>query len=155
MKWPSLDESVSLCICLLTVACNREMQPFFLVGYSLWGGKRFWVGWDDLGYGPGSGFSLKSVQTSRQSLSEVWAEALQSVNECVPRLKKNNVLNVKLQRLCKSHHPQYITSLKESEKLEKSRCVRDKAEDLCWMSGSSGPQTTLHHSSAWFCYLHY
>ncbi len=30
MKWPSLDESVSLCICLLTVACNREMQhPFF------------------------------------------------------------------------------------------------------------------------------
>ncbi len=29
MKRPSLDESVSLCICLLTVACNREMQPFF------------------------------------------------------------------------------------------------------------------------------
>ncbi len=29
MKWPSLDESVSLCICLLNVACNREMQPFF------------------------------------------------------------------------------------------------------------------------------
>ncbi len=29
MKWQSLDESVSLCICLLTVACNREMQLFF------------------------------------------------------------------------------------------------------------------------------
>ncbi len=29
MKWPSLDEYVSLCICLLTVACNHEMQPFF------------------------------------------------------------------------------------------------------------------------------
>ncbi len=28
VKWPSLDESVSFC--LLTVACNREMQPFLL-----------------------------------------------------------------------------------------------------------------------------
>ncbi len=37
MKWPSHDEYVSLSICLLTVACNREMQPFF-IGYSLWGG---------------------------------------------------------------------------------------------------------------------
>ncbi len=33
MKWPSLDESVSLCICLLTVACNREMQPFLFWVY--------------------------------------------------------------------------------------------------------------------------
>ncbi len=38
MKWPSIDESVSLCICLLTVACNCEMQHFFFIGYSLWGG---------------------------------------------------------------------------------------------------------------------
>ncbi len=30
MKWPHLDESVYSCICLLTVACNREMQPFLL-----------------------------------------------------------------------------------------------------------------------------
>ncbi len=28
-------------------------------------------------------------------------------------------------------------------------CIRDKAEVLCWMPWSSGPQTTLHHSSAW------
>ncbi len=44
MKWLSFDESVSLCICLLTVACNRQMQPFkkknSLVGYSLWEGKK-------------------------------------------------------------------------------------------------------------------
>ncbi len=31
MKWPSLDESVSLCICVLTVACNFEMQPSFFL----------------------------------------------------------------------------------------------------------------------------
>ncbi len=42
-------------------------------------------------------------------------------------------LNVKLQRLCKSHHLQCITSSKDSEKLEKSLCVRDMAEYLCWM----------------------
>ncbi len=61
------------------------MQPFsffFLVGYSLWGGRggvisgrvralnltvplgSGWVGSDDLGYGPGSGFSFEPVQTS-------------------------------------------------------------------------------------------
>ncbi len=33
MKWLSLDESVSLCIYLLTIACNREMQPFFLINW--------------------------------------------------------------------------------------------------------------------------
>ncbi len=42
-------------------------------------------------------------------------------------------LNVKLQRLCQSHHLQCIKSSKDSERLEKSLCVRDKAEDLCWM----------------------
>ncbi len=62
------------------------MQPssFFLVGYSLWGGGgggvisgrvralnltvplgSGQVGSDDLGYGPGSGFSFEPVQTSR------------------------------------------------------------------------------------------
>ncbi len=56
------------------------MQPFsfFLVGYSLCGGEDFGSGsgskfncaapvgsWsDDLGYGPGSGFSFEPVQTS-------------------------------------------------------------------------------------------
>ncbi len=40
MKWPSLDESVSLCICLLTVACNREMQLFFCNWLFVVGGKK-------------------------------------------------------------------------------------------------------------------
>ncbi len=55
---------------------------FFLVGYSLWGGGGFRVrvralnltvplgsgrvGSDNLGYGPGSGFSFEAVQTSNQ-----------------------------------------------------------------------------------------
>ncbi len=52
---------------------------------------------------------------------------------------KTIFLNVKLQRLCKSHHLQCITSSKDSEKLEKSLCVRDKAEDLCWMPVVFGP----------------
>ncbi len=76
MKWPSLEESVSLCICLLTVACNREMQLFWGAircgekdfGFGSGLGSKFncaaWVGSDDLRYGPGSGFSLKPVQSS-------------------------------------------------------------------------------------------
>ncbi len=41
--------------------------------------------------------------------------------------------------LCKSHHLQCISSAKDSEKLEKSMCVRDKAEDHCWMPVVFGP----------------
>ncbi len=61
-------------------------------------------------------------------------------------------LNCKLERLCKSHLP-CITSSKDSKKLEKSLCVRDKAEYLCWMPVVR--QTTLYHLSAWFCHWHY
>ncbi len=54
-------------------------MDFVVVGYSLWGGGKISgsgskfncaarVGSDDLGYGPGSGFSLKPVQTSTQWL---------------------------------------------------------------------------------------
>ncbi len=69
---------------LFTDRCmqSRNISFFFvLIGYSLWGGKTSGsgrvralnltvslgsgrVGSDDLGYGPGSGFSLKPVQTS-------------------------------------------------------------------------------------------
>ncbi len=42
MKWPSLDESVSLCICLLTNACNHEMLPLFYWLFVV-GGKIFRV----------------------------------------------------------------------------------------------------------------
>ncbi len=87
--------------------------------------------------------SYKRDVLERQSLSEVkMAEAIQSVKECVKRLwntLKTTFLNVKLQRLCKSHHLQCITSSKDSEKLETSLCVRDKAEYLCWMPVVFGP----------------
>ncbi len=59
------------------------------------------------------------------------------MNECVKRLwntLKTTFLDVKLQRFCKSHHLQCITSSKDSEKQEKSLYVRDNAEDLCWMT---------------------
>ncbi len=52
------------------------------------------------------------------------------MKKCIKRLwntLKTTFLNIKLQRLCKSHHLQCITSSKDSEKLEKSLCVRDKA----------------------------
>ncbi len=64
------------------------------------------------------------------------------MKECGKRLwntLKTTFLNVKLQRLCKSHHLECITSSKYSEKLEKSLCVRDKAEHLCWMPVVFGP----------------
>ncbi len=48
-------------------------------------------------------------------------------------------LNIKLQRLCKSHHLQCITSSKDSEKLEKSLRVRDKDKYLSWMPMVFGP----------------
>ncbi len=41
-------------------------------------------------------------------------------------------LNIKLQRLWK-YNLQCISSSKDSEELDKSLCVRDNAEDLCWM----------------------
>ncbi len=52
---------------------------------------------------------------------------------------KTTFLNVKLQKLCKSQHLQCITSSKDSEKLEKSQCVMDKAKDLCWIPVVFGP----------------
>jgi len=78
--------------------------------------------------------SYKRDVLKRQSLSEV--KMGRAVKEYVKRLwntLKRMFLNVKLQRLCKSHHLLCITSSKDSEKLEKSLCIRDKAEDLYWM----------------------
>ncbi len=72
------------------------------------------------------------------------------MKECVKKIVEyfiNNVPQRQIARLCKSHHLQCITSSKDSEKLEKSLCVRDKAEDLCWRPVVFRPQTTLHPSS--------
>ncbi len=72
--------------------------------------------------------SYKKDVLERQSLSEV------KMGRCSPiceRVHEKILEYVKLQRLCKSHHLQCITSSKDSEKLDKYLCVRDKAEDLC------------------------
>ncbi len=74
--------------------------------------------------------SYKKDVLERQSLSEVKMGRVSPICECV----KTKFLNVKLQRLCKSHHLQCIILSKDSEKLEKSLCIMDEAEDLCWMA---------------------
>ncbi len=80
------------------------------------------------------------LQVSKKLRGRVLGEALQSVKECIKILwntLRTTFLNVKLQRLCKSHHLQ--SSSKDSEELDKYLCVRDKAEDLCCMSVVFGP----------------
>ncbi len=62
------------------------------------------------------------------------------MKECIKRFwntLKTTFLNVKLQRLCKSHHIQCITSSKVSEKLEKSLCVRDRPKTFVGCPWSS------------------
>ncbi len=74
-------------------------------------------------------FCLKKQMKQNKTTDEIkerWAEALQSVKECVKRLwntLKTKFLNIKLQRLCRSHHLQCITSSKDSRKLDKSLSV--------------------------------
>ncbi len=66
--------------------------------------------------------SYKRDVLERQSLSEVkmgrGSPICERVSKKIVEYFKNNVY-VKLQRLCKSHHLQCITSSKDSEKLEK------------------------------------
>ncbi len=80
--------------------------------------------------------SYKRDVLERQSLSEVkigrGSPICERVHTKIVEHFKTTFLNAILQRLCQSHHLQWITSSKDSEKLEKSLCVRDKAEDLCW-----------------------
>ncbi len=87
--------------------------------------------------------SYKRDVLERQSLSEVkmgrGSPICERVHKRLWNTLKTTFLNVKLQRLCKSHHLQCITSSKDSEKLEKSLCVRDKAEDICRMPMVFGP----------------
>ncbi len=79
--------------------------------------------------------SYKSDVLERQSLRKD-GQRLSILWKCVKWLwntLKTMFLNVKLQRLYKSHHLQCIRSSKDSKNLEKFLCVRDKTEDLYWM----------------------
>ncbi len=88
--------------------------------------------------------SYKRDVVERQSFSEVKMARGSPICErvCKKIVEYNN-----LQRLCKSHHLQCITSSKDSEELKKSLCVRDKAEDLCWMTVVFRPCITHRHDS--------
>ncbi len=69
--------------------------------------------------------------------------------ECVKRwwnTLKTTFLNVKLQRLCKSHHLQCITSSKDSEKLEKSLCVMGHLP-ACYQRSVQNPASLM----VWGC----
>ncbi len=72
-------------------------------------------------------FSYKRDVLERQSLSEVkmsrGSPIFERVCKKIVEYFKNKVPQLKLQRLCKSHHLLCITSSKDSEKLEKSLCV--------------------------------
>ncbi len=72
--------------------------------------------------------SYKRDVLERQSLSEVkmgrGSPICKRVRKKLCNTLKTTILNVRLQRLCKSHNLQIITSSKDSEKLEKSLCVR-------------------------------
>ncbi len=80
--------------------------------------------------------SYKMDVLERQSLTEVnmgrGSSICERVHKTIVEYFKNNIpqCQIKSKRLSKSLHLQYITSSKDSEKLEKSLCVRDKAEDI-------------------------
>ncbi len=81
--------------------------------------------------------SYKSDVLERQSLSEVkmgrGSTICERVSKNIVEFFKNNVPQ---RQIAKSL---LISSSKDSERLEKSLCVRDKAEDLCWMPVVFGP----------------
>ncbi len=87
--------------------------------------------------------SYKRDVLKRQSISEVkmgrGSLICERVRKRLWNTLKTTFLNIKLRRLCKSHHLQCITSSKVSEKLDKSMYIRDKAEDLCWITVVFGP----------------
>ncbi len=108
--------------------------------------------------------SYKRDVLERQSLSEVKigrsSPICERVLKKIVQYFKNNVPQCQLQRLYKSHHLQSITSSKDSVKLEKYLCVRDKAEDLCWMPFGSSDDTssltrvvTVRTFSHWLIFL--
>ncbi len=81
--------------------------------------------------------SYKKDVLERQSLSEVkmgrGSPICESVRKNIVEYFKNNVPQCQIAKALQ------ISSSTDSEKLEKSLCVRDKADDLCWMPAVFGP----------------
>ncbi len=86
--------------------------------------------------------SYKRDVIERQSLLEVKMNRGSPICERVRKkieYFKNNVPQCQIVQFCQSHHLQRITSSTDSEKLEKSLFVREKAEYLCCMAVVFGP----------------
>ncbi len=84
--------------------------------------------------------SYKMDVLARQSLSEVkmgrGSPICERVHTNNVEYFKNNIPQrqiTKALRISSSVHNRGLSSSKDSEKLEKSLCIWDKAEDLCWM----------------------
>ncbi len=88
--------------------------------------------------------SYKRDVLERQSISEVkmgrGSPICERVHNKIVEYFKNNIPQCQISKALQiSSSHQCITSSKDSEKLEKSLCLRDKAEDLCWMPVVFGP----------------
>ncbi len=79
----------------------------------------------------------------RQSLSEVkmgrGAPICERVRKKIVEYFKNNVPQCQIAKALQISSSTVHNIIKISEKLEKSLCVRDTAEDLCWMPLVFGP----------------
>ncbi len=80
-----------------------------------------------------TGLAKSGLILDKQSLSDVGSSICERVHKILWNTFKITFHNVKLQRHGKYYHLQCITSSKDSEKLDKSLCVKDTAGDLCWM----------------------
>ena len=81
--------------------------------------------------------------SNRQNLSDV------KMNRGSPVCNRKMFLNVKLERLWRSHHLQYRISSKDSESQEESLFAKDKAKGQIWIhvsfepSGSTATKTDM------------
>ncbi len=84
--------------------------------------------------------SYKRDVLERQSLSEVKMGRGSPICERVhKKCFKNNVPQRQIAKALQISSSTVHNIIKNSEKLEKSLCVRDKAEDFCWMPVVFGP----------------
>ncbi len=87
--------------------------------------------------------SYKRNVLERQSLSEInmgrGSPICERVRKKIVEHFKNNVPQRQIAKALQISSSTVHNSSKDSEKLEKFLCVRDKAEDLCWMPVVFGP----------------
>ncbi len=87
--------------------------------------------------------SYKRDVLERKSLSEVkmgrGSPICERVREKIVEYFKNNVPQCQIAKALQISSSTVHNIIKDSEKLETSLCVRDKAEDLCWTPVVFGP----------------